>query len=174
MNAGGRAVSPEFARTVLPHMDAAYRLARWLLRDPDAAQDVVQDALVRAMTYFGGFRGDNPRAWLLRIVRNTAWSRRGGPTLESLDGDEGGRHAGLAAAEPNPEAVLAQSEAQSLLARSIARLPPDLRECLVLRELEEMSYRDIAEVAGVPVGTVMSRLFRARKLLLDVAQEGAK
>ena len=165
--------SPEFAKLVLPHMDAAYRLARWLLRDRDAAQDVVQDALVRAMTYFASFRGDNPRAWLLRIVRNTAWSR-GGPKLDQLDADDGGAHQHLAAPGPDPEAALAQSEAYGQLASAISRLPPDLRECLVLRELEEMSYRDIADIAGVPVGTVMSRLFRARKLLFAVAQETTK
>lgn len=163
-------VSPEFARLVLPHMDAAYRLARWLLHDRDAAQDAVQDALVRAMTYFASFRGDNPRAWLLRIVRNAAWSR-GGPKLDQLDADDGGAHQHLTAPGPDPEAALAQSQAHGRLSAAIARLPPDLRECLVLRELEEMSYRDIAEIAGVPVGTVMSRLFRARKLLIAIAQD---
>ena len=156
-----------YARLELPHLDAAYRLARWLLRDPDAAQDVVQDALVRAMTYFASFRGDNPRAWLLQIVRNTAWSRPRGPRLEALDDDAG---ASLIAPGPDPEAALAQTEAHSQLSRMMARLPAELRECLALRELEDMSYRDIAEVTGVPVGTVMSRLFRARKLLLGQAQ----
>lgn len=169
MTIGGRIVSAKFADAILPHLDAAFRLARWLLRDPVAAEDVVQDALVRAMTYFDNFRGENPRAWLLQIVRNTAWtSRAGSKRLDQLDDDA---HGELATADPDPEAALVQAEASQILTDAIARLPADLRECLVLREIEELPYRDIAIVVGVPIGTVMSRLFRARKLLLAGAVE---
>jgi len=172
MTIGGRIVSAKFADAILPHLDAAYRLARWLLRDPDAAEDVVQDALVRAMTYFDHFRGENPRAWLLQIVRNTAWTARaGGRRLDQLDDEAHGK---MATTAPDPEAALVQAEAARSLTEAIAGLPADLRECLVLREIEELPYRDIAQVVGVPIGTVMSRLFRARKLLLAGAGETVK
>lgn len=160
-----------FARLALPHLDAAYALARWLVRDPAAAEDVVQDAMLRALTYFASFRGDNPRAWLLQIVRNTAYSRL---TLhrdtreEPLDPD--GRHEHLTGSEPDPEAVLARRESVSQLHRALEALPIELRECVVLRELEEMSYRDIARITGVPVGTVMSRLFRGRQALTRIGR----
>lgn len=153
-----------FARLALPHLDAAYNLARWLVHDPVAAEDVVQDALVRAMTYLHGFRGENPRAWLLRIVRTTAYSR--------LARTRDAREVGLEAApeQPDvadtPEAALERLQGETTLARALACLPTELRECLVLRELEEMSYRDIARVTDVPIGTVMSRLWRAREALM--------
>ena len=156
-----------FEAEILPHLDSAANFARWKLRDATLAEDVVQEAMLRAFTYFPGFRGGDGRAWLLQIVRNTAWSRPRGPRLEALDDDAG---ASLIAPGPDPEAALALTEAHSQLSRMMARLPAELRECLALRELEDMSYRDIAEVTGVPVGTVMSRLFRARKLLLGQAQ----
>jgi RNA polymerase sigma-70 factor (ECF subfamily) len=161
-----------FARLALPHLDAAYSLARWLVRDPATAEDVVQDAMLRALTYFASFRGDNPRAWLLQIVRNTAYSRlaHGRDALEeSLDPD--GKHEQVADSAPDPEAGLAQREGVSRLHRALDALPTELRECLVLRELEEMSYRDIARITGVPVGTVMSRLFRGRQALLKIGQD---
>jgi RNA polymerase sigma-70 factor (ECF subfamily) len=162
----------EFARLALPHLDAAYNLARWLLRDPVAAEDAVQDAMLRGLTYFASFRGDNPRAWLLRIVRNAAHDRlaaaaraREVPLVVANDADE------TAVNEPadpadDPEAALSRAQDRAALGAALAALPVELRECLVLRELEEMSYRDIAQVTGVPVGTVMSRLWRARRALL--------
>ncbi len=162
-----------FARIALPHLDAAYNLARWLVRDPAAAEDVVQDAMVRALDYFASFRGENPRAWLLRIVRNVALTRleQGGRVrMEALETEPGGAHENLADAAPDPEAVTAHSEDMSQLEQMLNSLPADLRECLVLREIEEMSYRDIARITGVPVGTVMSRLFRARERLLKLGQ----
>ncbi len=164
-----------FARVALPHLDAAYNLARWLVRDADAAQDVVQDAMVRALTYFASFRGDNARAWLLQIVRTTAYTRvaRSRGTAEvPLPGED---EPALPDPGIGPEAALAQREDADTLARALAALPAELRECLVLRELEEMSYRDIARVTGVPAGTVMSRLWRARQALLrhgQTAQSG--
>lgn len=159
-----------FARVALPHLDAAYNLARWLVRDADAAQDVVQDAMVRALTYFASFRGDNARAWLLQIVRTTAYTRaarsRGAAEVPLPAEDE------LALPDPGigPEAALNQREDAATLTQALEALPPDLRECLVLRELEELSYRDIARITGVPTGTVMSRLWRGRQALLRHGQ----
>jgi len=167
-----------FARVALPHLDSAYNLARWLVRDPATAEDVVQDAMVRALSYFASFRGENARAWLLQIVRNTALTRltQAGKIREQpLEAEPGGRHEHLPDPGRDPEAALAQHERSTQLEQALAALPPDLRECVVLRELEEMSYRDIARVIGVPVGTVMSRLFRARQALLRIGQAaGAK
>lgn len=165
--AGGAAdARAAFARVALPHLDAAYNLARWLVRDADLAQDVVQDAMVRALTYFASFRGDNARAWLLQIVRTTAYTRTArsrGAAEVPLPGDDE-----LALPDPGigPEGALAQREDAAALERALRSLPSDLRECLVLRELEEMSYRDIARITGVPTGTVMSRLWRARQALM--------
>jgi RNA polymerase sigma-70 factor, ECF subfamily len=160
-----------FAEVVLPHLDAAVRLARWIMRDPVAAEDVVQDACVRALQYFPTFRGGDGRAWLLQIVRNTAYgrlARRGRSAETEMD------EASLEVADPapDPEAMMQQGEAIGQLEGALAALPLELRECLVLREFEEMSYRDIARVTGVPVGTVMSRLWRARQSLIKL-QAGA-
>jgi RNA polymerase sigma-70 factor (ECF subfamily) len=158
-----------FARAALPHLDAAYNLARWLVRDPATAEDVVQDALVRAMTYFAGFRGTNPRAWLLQIVRTTAYTRLAARRPEVPLEPEPAE--ALPDPSDDPETALSRCEDHATLARILDSLPPELRECLVLRELEEMSYRDIAHVTGVPIGTVMSRLWRARQMLLGQAKE---
>jgi RNA polymerase sigma-70 factor (ECF subfamily) len=149
-----------FARIVVPHLPAAYRLALWLLRDKAAAEDVVQDAAERAFRHIATFRGDNACAWVLRIVRNQAVEtlKKIRPTAE-LDED-------LPDQAPLPDADLVRAEGEITLQAALAALPPTLRECLVMRELEELSYRDIADIVGVPVGTVMSRLWRARQLLL--------
>jgi RNA polymerase sigma-70 factor (ECF subfamily) len=166
----------EFARVALPHLNAAYNLARWLLRDPVAAEGAVQDAMLRALTYFASFRGDNPRAWLLRIVRNAAHDRmqaaaraREVPLAAGDDAEE------IQVADPadDPEAALSRAQDRAALESALLALPAELRECLVLRELEEMSYRDIAGITGVPVGTVMSRLWRARRALLNRAEAPA-
>ena len=169
----------EFARLALPHLDAAYCLARWLLRDPVAAEDVVQEAMLRALTYIGSFRGDNARAWLLRIVRTAAHDRLAATARSCevplvMQGDEDAP-AVNEPADPadDPEAALSRRQDRAALAAALAALPVELRECLVLRELEEMSYRDIAQVTGVPVGTVMSRLWRARQALLRGAEASA-
>lgn len=155
-------MSDDFARVALPHLDAAYSLARWLVRDPALADDVVQDAYVRALTYFAGFRGENPRAWLLQIVRTVAYDRLGRrPAEDPLD-------PALPDPGDDPEAALAGRQGAAGLATALAALPAELRECLVLRELEELPYRDIARITGVPVGTVMSRLFRARQVLARI------
>jgi RNA polymerase sigma-70 factor (ECF subfamily) len=158
----------------LPHLDAAYNLARWLLRDPVLAEDAVQDAAVRALSYFGSFKGGDARAWLLRIVRNSAWSllaarRRG--AAASLD-DAATEDAEIADTADDPEAALSRRQSLARLDDALAALPVELRECLVLHELEELSYRQVAEITGVPIGTVMSRLWRARRALLGQAAEG--
>ena len=169
----------EFARLALPHLDAAYNLARWLLRDPVAAEDVVQEAMLRGLTYFGSFRGTNPRAWLLQIVRNAAHDRLAAGArareVPLITGDEEGETAVNEPADPadDPETALSRRQDRAALAAALAALPAELRECLVLRELEELSYRDIARVTGVPLGTVMSRLWRARRALLPDAEAPA-
>ncbi len=168
----------DFERAVLPHLDAAYNLARWLVGDATLAQDVVQDAVMRALSYFGSFRGGDARAWLLRIVRNTAYTalaarRRGGTA--SLDAvGRNGEAPALQVHDPadDPEAALARREDAAQLDRALAALPLELRECLVLRELQELSYKEIGHVTGVPVGTVMSRLWRARQALTLGHAEG--
>jgi RNA polymerase sigma-70 factor (ECF subfamily) len=162
-----------FGRIALPNLDAAYRLARWLVRDPTLAEDVVQEAMLRGLTYIGSFRGENPRAWLLQIVRTTALTRLAVRRDAPLDSEPGGAHADLPSPEPSPEAAYEAAERRGVLGHAIAALPAELRECLVLREFEDMSYRDIAVITGVPIGTVMSRLFRARRTLMDLGGQPA-
>jgi RNA polymerase sigma-70 factor (ECF subfamily) len=159
----------KFEAQALPHLDAAYNLARWLSRSPADADDIVQDAMLRAFRAFDGFRGGDARAWLLAIVRN-CWlsagraTRRRGHTM--LDD-------GMADAGPDPEETAIQSGHQRRLEAMIARLPDDFREVLILREIQDMSYREIAEIIGAPIGTVMSRLARARASLREFVKEGA-
>jgi RNA polymerase sigma-70 factor (ECF subfamily) len=164
-----------FEATVLPHLDAAYNLARWLTRSPDDAEDVVQEACLRALRYYRGFHGESARPWLLTIVRNTCftWLRNNRDPQEvplfdndrADDQEDGGGAVGSGGAGDDPETIVIQSADRALLNRLIGELPLPFREVLVLRELEDLSYKEIAEVAAVPVGTVMSRLSRARRLL---------
>jgi RNA polymerase sigma-70 factor, ECF subfamily len=152
-----------FEQQLLPHLDAAHNLARWLTRNDADAQDVVQDSFLRAYRFFDGLRGE-PRPWLLAIVRNVAfsWLRKNRPgELAPLDEELADESA------PSPEALTARSMDRRMLNEAIAALPAQFREVLVLRELEDLSYRDIARVADIPIGTVMSRLARARRLLTD-------
>ena len=157
-----------FEETVLPHLDAAFNYARWLTRNDAEAEDVVQDACVRAMRFFSSLRDDDARAWLLTIVRNTWYSRvshratlsTGRPLNEAED--EWPDHA------LDPEERLVQQHTVSLVRRALEQLPVDFREVIVLREIEGLSYKEIAAVAGVPIGTVMSRLARARERLQTV------
>ena len=150
----------------MPHMDAAYNLARWLTRNDADAQDMVQEAYLRALRFFGGFRGDDARAWLLTIVRNTCytWLKRNRSPELSCDFDE----VVLAreAEGPDPETEQVRKAQAQLVNDAIEKLPIEFREVVVLRELEELSYKEIAVVLEVPIGTVMSRLARARKRLL--------
>ena len=160
---------------MLPHLDAAYNLARWLMRDPGAAEDVVQDAMVRALTYFPSFRGVNARGWLLQIVRNTAYTSakidRGVQLVPiAAPGEEDAAALPeLPSGDDDPETSLIRARDRSQVQQLIGALPVELRETLVLRELEELSYKEIAEVTRTPIGTVMSRLWRARRLLVQAA-----
>lgn len=159
-----------FERDILPHLDAAYTLARWLTRDPHHAEDVVQEALLRALRAFATCR-DNPRAWLLAIVRNAAftWLRRHRPEELQPMPDEPAD-----ISTPNPEAGLMSAERRAEVQRALDRLPLPYREALLLREVEGMSYRDIAALAQIPIGTVMSRLARAREQLARVLNGAAE
>jgi len=158
-----------FEAEVLPYLDAAYSLARWLVRDEHVAEDVVQDAYLRAFRYFGSFRGGDARPWLLGIVRNVcySWFAQQKRTLEfevDLDDAEAPSLDGEARVQ-TPETLLVQKVERAQVTAAITSLPIAFREVLVLREIEELSYDDIARVLEIPKGTVMSRLSRARRLL---------
>ena len=169
----GAGQAQEFQRLIIPHLDGAYNLARYLTRDPALSEDVVQDAMLRAFRAFGQFRGGSPRAWLFMIVRNccrTALAGRGGSV--SLVVHEGSLSEEAAATlnehpdpAPTPEEQLFQKADASNVRRAIEAIPDPFREVVVLRDLEELSYAEIAEVTAVPVGTVMSRLSRGRAML---------
>src|SRR5262245_38233159 len=154
-----------FDESVLRYLDAAYNLARYLLRDPHEAEDAVQDAFVRAIRHFGDLRGSDGRAWLLSIVRNTCFTRlrRRRPAAETVEFDE--EEHTVQERESGPEADLARTMAGETLREGLDRLAVEFREVLVLRELEGLSYKEIAHVTDVPIGTVMSRLARARRQL---------
>jgi RNA polymerase sigma-70 factor, ECF subfamily len=160
-----------FEALVLPHLDAAYRLARWLARSPGDADDVVQEATLRAFRCFDTLRSQDARAWLLVIVRNCYLSalaeRRRRATEPLTEQHEMHAGAGAAPAAEDPEGASIERDERRTLARLIAALPDEHREVLLLRELEDMSYREIASVTAVPIGTVMSRLARARAALRE-------
>jgi RNA polymerase sigma-70 factor (ECF subfamily) len=150
---------------LVAHLDAAYNLARWLMRNQTEAEEVVQDAYLRAISHFAGFRGGDGRAWLLTIVRHTCYDRlkQKGASSQNTGFDEALHSAGQQTSDP--ETALLLAERTELLRESMAELPAEYREVLVLRELEQLSYREIANIAGIPLGTVMSRLSRARQRL---------
>ena len=163
-----------FEVMMLPHLDAAYSLARWLTRNDTDAEDVVQDAYLRAFRGFDGFRGEDARPWLFAIVRNchrTRWARARQGTEVPLaeehgaDGEAVSTAQQLVAEGDDPEAALIRSNNAAVLTAMLRGLPEEFREVLILREFEELSYRDIATVIGSPIGTVMSRLARGRALL---------
>jgi RNA polymerase sigma-70 factor (ECF subfamily) len=151
-----------FRTVMLPHLDAVYGFARWLTRDPVAAQDLAQEAMLRALRYFHAFRGGEARPWLLRIVRNVWHDQRtrNGATDQPLDEIES-----RAADGPDPEQSAVASDRRRHVAAGLAALPVEMREILVLREIEDLSYKHIATVLDLPIGTVMSRLARAREKL---------
>ncbi|PWC40418.1 hypothetical protein TSO221_25155 [Azospirillum sp. TSO22-1] len=170
-----RSPATRFEETVLPHLDAAYNLARWLTRNHHDAEDVMQDAFLRAHRFFGGCRPGDARPWLLRIVRNAAydWLRANRPAEVSGFADHDPADPdGAACVEDafhgpaeDPETLAMREAERRLVNHLIADLPVEFREAIVLRELEGLSYREIADIAGVPMGTVMSRLSRARHML---------
>lgn len=154
-----------FELLLMPHLNAGYNLARWLTRSEHDAEDLVQEAYVRALRSFDGYRGGDPRAWLLSIVRNTCytWLRQRHAHLDDTAAADSADVADDPAA--GPEAQVIRHSDGALLRRALEDLPVEFREALVLRELEGLSYKEIADVAGVPLGTVMSRLSRARTQL---------
>jgi RNA polymerase sigma-70 factor, ECF subfamily len=158
-------LQPTFEEVVLPHLDSAYNLARWLTRNEHDAEDVVQEACLRAFRYFPTFNGDRARAWLLTVVRNSCynWMETTRPMKNSVEFDE--NLFTPSAREPDPEQMLLQSDDAGLLRKALANLSPNFREVLVLRELEDLSYKEIAAITGMPMGTVMSTLSRARRHL---------
>jgi RNA polymerase sigma-70 factor (ECF subfamily) len=155
-------VPTRFDEVVLPHLDAGYRLARWLTRSEHDAEDAVQEAAVRALRYLRTFSGSNARAWFLRIVRNVCYGSFG-PEPEADVFDEEQHGPGRPA--PSPEALVVQAADAALIERALRDLPDRFRELLVLRELECLSYRELADLLGIPIGTVMSGLSRARQAL---------
>ena len=157
--------SSRFEQTMLSHLDAAYNLARWLTRNDTDAEDVVQEAYLRAFKFFAGFHGDNSRAWLLKVVRNACYTwlqqNRARELTDSID--ETDEEVALDFA--NPELRLLQAADSQMVREALAELPLEFREVVVMRELEELSYKEIAAIADLPIGTVMSRLARGRKRL---------
>jgi RNA polymerase sigma factor (sigma-70 family) len=166
--------SRRFQEAFLPHLSAAYNLARWLVRNDHDADDIVQEAYLRAFRFFDGFRGGDGRAWLLTIVRKRcySWLRKSAPEENLTVFDEQqhsteSHEAIFAGTRPtNPEVLLSWVDDAARLNRALENLPKEFREALVLRELEELSYKQIASIMGVPLGTIMSRIARGRKLLM--------
>ena len=159
-----------FEQTIMPHLNAAYNLARWLTRNADDAEDLVQEAFLRAFRSFETLRGEDGRAWLLTVVRNTCftWLKKGNRTAVEFDEQIHG------AAEENVEAVLLNEAALGSLHGCLEGLPVEFREVIILRELEELPYKEISEIVRVPIGTVMSRLARGRKRLQQCLEGALK
>jgi len=151
-----------FEQALLPHLDAAYNLARWLIHNVQDAEDVVQEAYMRALRFFPSFRGGDARAWLLTIVRNTCftWLHANRPLQFAAEFDE--NLAPPDSRAQNPEELVLHTDASTLVRKALEKLPPNFREVLILRELQGLSYREIATITGTPEGTVMSSLSRAR------------
>ena len=161
-----------FEEVILPHLNAAYNLARWLTRNEQDAQDVVQEAYLRAFRFFDGYHGGDGRSWVLEIVRNTCftWLRREKRSVTTAVFDEAAHTLRASSARgPNQEEALVEDAKRTILRDCIEGLPEEFREVIVMRELEEMSYRQIGEATGLAAGTVMSRLSRARKRLEECA-----
>jgi RNA polymerase sigma-70 factor (ECF subfamily) len=153
---------PNFEQAVLPHLDAAYNLARWLARNDQDAQDIVQEAYLRAFRFFPAYRGGDARSWIMKIIRNTcySWLHQNRPLQDATEFDE---NLFLPDSRvPNPEEVVLQSDSGTLVRKALEKLPANFREVLVLREIDGMSYKEIAEITGMAAGTVMSSLSRAR------------
>jgi RNA polymerase sigma factor (sigma-70 family) len=157
-----------FDEAILPHLDAAFNLARWLMRNDADAEDAVQDACLRAIRFIGGLRGGDGRVWLLAIVRNTCYSRLKRAKTRGTESEFDDEIHSPEAEAANPEALLERSRDSEAIRRALEDLPEEFREVIVMRELEGMAYKAIAEVTEVPIGTVMSRLARGRKRLQRV------
>jgi RNA polymerase sigma factor (sigma-70 family) len=170
------AKNKRFQALVLPHLNSAFNLACWLTRSRQDAEDVVQEACLRAFKFFDGFHGDDGRAWLLTIVRNTfyTWYQKNHEQKQNTLFDEGLHSvdaqdaAGMGHADNNPETLLIRKDSERLLRQGLEALPLEFREVMVMRELEDLSYKQIAGIVGIPIGTVMSRLGRGRKLLAKI------
>ena len=160
-----------YEEALLPHLDAAYNLARWLTRDERDAEDVVQEAYLRAFKHFDAFKGGDARPWLLAIVRNTyyTWIQRNRPSETSASFDD--EKDTYISDVPDPETLLLKEMDRQMIRRALRKLPAEFLEVIVLREFEELSYKEIAEVVQVPVGTVMSRLARARRRLAQIVTD---
>lgn len=165
------AAAPDFSGTFLPHRDAAYNLARWIMRNDHDAEDCVQDGYLRAYRAFPRFRGGDGRTWLLAIVRNACYSRLRQTRREEGDAPFDETVHAAAADTPTGEAPWRQAMAQEFLPQALGQLPAEAREIIVLHEIEELPYKEIAVVMDIPLGTVMSRLSRARLKLQTVLQE---
>ena len=161
-----------FEQLVLPHVDAAFNLARWLLRGRADAEDVAQEALLRACRYFPGFHGGDPRAWVLQIVRNTCytWLEKNRPTELAVEFNEKCHQQNHA----TPERLAISGDDRERLTRALEALPPRFREVLILRELEGCSYKEIAAITSIPIGTVMSSLARARRQLCFFLRDASR
>lgn len=165
-----------FQAIVLPHVDSAFNLARWLARNEQDAEDIVQEAYLRAFKFFDGFHGEDGRPWVLGIVRNTfyTWYQQNKAHKESIDFDaeihsvETEDAAAELRADNDPESLLIQKEGKRDVHQALRALPAEFREVLVMRELEDLSYKEIAGIVGIPIGTVMSRLARGRKRLAEI------
>jgi RNA polymerase sigma-70 factor, ECF subfamily len=165
-----------FQAIVLPHIDSAFNLARWLSRNDQDAEDIVQEAYLRAFKFFDGFHGENGRPWLLGIVRNTfyTWYQQNQTQRESAEFDEElhsieAQHSlGTGRVDNDPEALLMQQDSRRQIHQALKALSAEFREVLVMRELENLSYKEIAGIVGIPIGTVMSRLARGRKQLAAI------
>ena len=165
-SANSREKIARFERLVLPHLDSAYNLARWMTRNPTDAEDVAQEALLRAFRFFDGFRGEDGRVWLLAIVRNTylTWIRRQSPQQQNSTEFDEHLHTDLELSLTPESDVLRRATVEQVRS-AIEALPPEYREVILMRELEQMSYKEIAAATESPLGTVMSRLSRARSML---------
>ena len=169
MDASGfreKAKPMNFEETLLPHLNAAYNLARWLTRNPDDAQDIVQEAYLRAFRFFGGFHGSDGRSWFLTIVRNISYTwLKQNKSLELLTTEFDDKLYLNESGAPDPETSQVLKSQSEIVLAAVDQLPLEFREVIVLRELEELSYKEISHMLNIPIGTVMSRLARARKRL---------